>query len=604
MKLNFSLRTRNRLDHPGANDLRTNDPQSDAPRADASQAEAKFLAMTTRTLNPQWELYKALLSLSLSEPVYEKAAGRLSPIRELIRENDPEFVAKLAVWLGEQINFRKLAFILSVELIVLHGKEALHGKHGNKDWTSQLIGRVIQQPEDIPAWLGSWFDYSARVNGKGTRIALGRPDRQVRQVRKGLAVVLNRMNEYRFVRYDRDTQLKLKYALSLVRPKAKDKVQRVLFAKILADKFPVRSSWALELDALQHQYYDSAAVKQLALREKWKELISSFKMGYPALLANIQPVLTAGVSGKALKLVAEYLGNAAAIARSRQMPFSLLETYRELKAPHHCSHSGHYSHGGHDGQGSHGGSQMLMDALEQAVVHSAENLDGFEADTRVLVAMDVSHSMRHPLHGPGASQGPAISPGSPASQNPAGSHNPATSQGSTTPRLAIQRFDVGPLLAMLLQRRCRQVTTGILGNTWKTIDLRPGQVLAGVDQFHSREGEAGYATNGHLVIRDLLKRELIADKVIIFTDCQLWNSRPFNQTAGTDIRRLWRQYGQINPHSKLYLFDLAGNGPARLDIPEENVYLVSGWSDRIFEVLKAMENGDEVIGKIGNTACA
>lgn len=547
MKLNFSLRTRNRLAVPGANDPRTNAPRADTTQSDAPQSDAHYLAMTARTRNVKWELYKTLLSLSLSE---RDVAG-LSTVHTLIRENDPEFVAKLAVRLSEQINFRKLSFLLSVELIALHGKKTLHG---NKEWVSQLIGRVIQQPEHISAWLESWFEYSAPVNAKDRRFARGRPDRQLR---KGLAVVLNRINEYRFARYDRDTRQKLQYALSLVRPKAKDKVQRVLFDKILADKFPVRSTWTLELETLQNQYYDSAAVKQLALREKWKELISSFRMGYPALLANIQPILTAGVSGKALKLVAEYLGNAAAVARSRQLPFRLLETYRELKALHQGSHNGHGAHGSHSGPG---GSQMLMDALEQAVLHSAGNLDGFEKDTRVLIAMDVSHSMRHPLYAPA-------------------SHP------------AIQRFDIGPLLSMLLQRKCRQVTTGILGNTWKTIDLPPGQVLAGVDQFRGREGEAGYATNSHLVIRDLLNRELIMDKVIIFTDCQLWNSRPFNQTMGTDIRRLWRQYGQINPHSRLYLFDLAGNGPARLDIPEENVYLISGWSDRIFEVLKAAENG-------------
>jgi hypothetical protein len=67
----------------------------------------------------------------------------------------------------------------------------------------------------------------------------------------------------------------------------------------------------------------------------------------------------------------------------------------------------------------------------------------------------------------------------------------------------------------------------------------------------------GYSTNAHLVIEDLLKREYQADKVMIFTDTQLWNSQNRNINS---IQTTWQKYKSKYPKAKLYLFDLAGYG--------------------------------------------
>ena len=46
---------------------------------------------------------------------------------------------------------------------------------------------------------------------------------------------------------------------------------------------------------------------------------------------NLRPMLCAGVSGKVLKLAADYLGNAAAVTRSGTNPLRMLEVYRALQ---------------------------------------------------------------------------------------------------------------------------------------------------------------------------------------------------------------------------------------------------------------------------------
>ena len=137
----------------------------------------------------------------------------------------------------------------------------------------------------------------------------------------------------------------------------------------------------------------------------------------------------------------------------------------------------------------------------------------------------------------------------------------------------------------------------MFGDKWKVINVPKKNILANVDEFHRREGEVGYSTNGYLVIKDLLARSKAVDKIMMFTDCQLWNS---NNTSET-IAGLWKQYKRIAPNAKLYLFDLAGYVNTPLNVLREDVFLIAGWSDKIFDVLNAIEKGSnavEIINKI------
>jgi len=87
------------------------------------------------------------------------------------------------------------------------------------------------------------------------------------------------------------------------------------------------------------------------------------------------------------------------------------------------------------------------------------------------------------------------------------------------------------------------------------------------------------------------------DKVMLFTDCQLWNSN--NNT--NHIQEQWVYYKKhVAPNAKLYLFDLAGYGQAPLQLLQNDVYLIAGWSDKVFDVLAAIENGNSALSIINN----
>jgi len=99
-------------------------------------------------------------------------------------------------------------------------------------------------------------------------------------------------------------------------------------------------------------------------------------------------------------------------------------------------------------------------------------------------------------------------------------------------------------------------------------------------------------------LQDLIDRKQVVDKVMMFTDCQLWNSNIVDQVTQRSINALWKQYKTIAPGAKLYLFDLAGYGNTPIDVKNDDVYLIAGWSDKIFDVLAALEEGQHALAEI------
>ncbi|MDO7875789.1 TROVE domain-containing protein [Hymenobacter sp. ASUV-10] len=479
-------------------------------------------------LTPQLELYAAVATASLNDQYYEKADTRLLRLRELIAKNNPQFVAQLAVYAREQLHLRSVPLVLAVELARIHNGDSL---------VARLMGRVVQRADEITEILA----YYAQANARSGRKTLGRLSKQVQ---RGLAEAFNRFDGYQLAKYDRDGAVRLRDALFLVHPTAKDAAQQALFDQLVRGELPTPYTWETELSAQGQVAYATPQERETAFRQKWEELIGSGKLGYMALLRNLRNILEAKVSAEAMTLVCATLASQPAVARSKQLPFRFLAAYREVKTVQ----SGHVA--------------AVLTALEDAIAHSAANLRGFGADTRVVVACDVSGSMQQPIS----------------------AHS------------KVLLYDVGLVLGMLLQSRCQQVITGMFGDRWKQVALPRGPVLRNVDEFYRREGEVGYSTNGYLVIRDLRQRREVVDKVMIFTDAQLWNSTG----DGGTIAREWAEYRRtVASQARLYLFDLAGHGATPLEVrPENGVALIAGWSDKVFDVLNAVENGGSALSEI------
>ena len=477
-------------------------------------------------LTPEFELYSAVVTTTLSATFYESDQTRLKRITDLIARCNPEFVAKLAIYARTEMNLRTIPLVLVVELAK---------KTSGNSLIKKTVSKVVNRADEI-AELLAYYQFANKRNGSKKLNKLSK------QIQKGLGEAFNKFDEYQFAKYNRNTEVKLKDALFLVHPSPKDEAQQELFNKIASDSLATPYTWETELSQLGKASYYSIREKQKAVTIKWEELIESKKVGYMALLRNLRNILNAKVSAKHMELVCSYLCNENAVANSKQMPFRFLAAYRELK-----DIDSEYT-------------SAILDALEEATMISTQNIKGFNFSTSVVVACDVSGSMHKAI----------------------------------SPKSKILLYDIGLMLGMLLQSRCKNVTSGMFGDTWKVINMPKRSILSNVNEYYRRSNEVGFSTNGHKVIKSLLNKRKVVDKVMLFTDMQLWNSH-YNIES---IANVWKRYKRIAPDAKLYLFDLAGHGNTPISAQKQDVYLIAGWSNKVFDMLHAMDSSKSVIAEI------
>lgn len=492
-------------------------------RIKAEKATVNHEGALAYRLTPEMELYAAIATTFMGDISYESADSRLQRVRSLLPRVSPVFIAKLAVYARSEMNLRTAPLILATELARLHKGDNL---------VSKTVEKIIQRPDEIMEMLAC---YQAINERKGVK----KLNSLSKQLQKGLAASFNHFDEYQFAKYNRSAEVKLKDALFLVHPKAATESQQLLFNKIVNDELATPYTWETELSELGKQKFESKEQKQLAVKAKWEELVDSGKLGYMALLRNLRNMLEAGVGKQHIEKIAAVLADEQAVLKSRQLPFRFLSAYRELKSV------------------QNGYTGYIMEALERAIIASVENLQGFDADTRVVIACDVSGSM----------------------------------QTAVSAKSSVLLYDIGLLMGMLLQSKCKHVLSGMFGDTWKTVSLPRKPVLSNVDAFYKREGEVGYSTNGFLVIQNLIAKKYIADKVVFFTDVQMWSSVSANNAAVDTVAWQWKQYKKMAPGAKLYLFDLAGHGTSPVQMVGDDVCLIAGWSDKVFAMMDAMDKG-------------
>jgi len=584
-------------------------------------------------MTPEWELYTTVVTtMGVEDKFYESGEDRVRRIADLVRKVKPEFVVQLAVYTREQMHLRSVPLLLLVELTQCHHGDSL---------VSRAVCRTIQRADEITELLMCYQWRTGKTDLSGLSC----------QLRKGLAEAFNKFDEYQFAKYDRkDRKVTLRDALILVHPKPKDDQQANIFRKIKSDTLETPVTWETELSAVGQHHFDSEEEKDNAKREVWKKLVRSRRLGYMATLRNLRNMMKLGMDKETMQMVCDFIANPEAVRKSKQLPFRFLSAFLELqkknedlsnqisyvgqkvekmrqgyfrtmvrvvkrfyvesancifnltKIPksfefrpgmNHCSfwtkkvkHFDHLSEKQLKLLKSeerrllelkqreeenkrlemalkNGAVVPLLKSLEAAASHTAENIPGFEENTRVLLACDVSGSMC-----------------SPVSKNS-----------------SVMCYHIGLLFSMLMKQRCKNVVTGMFGDVWKTFDMPSDSILQNTVDMLSHKGEVGYSTNGHKVIEWLIKEHREMDKVMLFTDCILWSSE--GSSHNDPLAKNWDRYKrEVAPHARLYIFDLAGYGQSPISMKRDDVFFIAGWSDKVFDILAAVERGKIAIDEI------
>ncbi len=399
-----------------------------------------------------------------------------------------------------------------------------------------LVSHTVKRVVNRPDELTEIAAYYTLVNKrKGTK-KLGKLSKQIQ---KGLAQAFTKFDAYQLQKYNRKNAIKLRDVLFLSHAKPGNNLQELTYAELISDTLPTPETWEVELSTATTDKKTS-----------WEKMIDGNKMGYMATLRNLRNILEAGVSPVHIQKVIEHLTNKEAVLKSKLFPFRFYAAARELESVSNLF------------------TPLVLSALDTAMQYAASNIKGFHPNDRIHISVDTSGSMSVPM--------------------------------SKMSSMKLQ--DTGLIMAMLLQEVSPLVEVSIFGDTLKRVNLTKGNILGNTDKLSKYSDMVGSSTNGYLIPRDLIDRKVVMDRVVVFTDCQLYRSSQYGAWGSPrpeSFEALWKRYRkEVAPEAKLYIFDLAGYGNTPVSVNSDGVYLISGWSEKAFDMIDAYENGSSAIKRI------
>lgn len=180
------------------------------------------------------------------------------------------------------------------------------------------------------------------------------------------------------------------------------------------------------------------------------------------------------------------------------------------------------------------GSRNVIIALSKAAEISLSNVPNFSGNT--LIAVDISGSMNGRVR------------------------------------------DIAAMFAAVMYKAMNSELI-VFNNSAKYVTLNPlDSVLSLAKQIPGTSG----GTNFNAIF-DSCKTKV--SRVIILSDMQAWMTGEYNSNVPTASLNAYKSRTGADPF--IYSFDLAGNGS--LQFPERNIYCLAGFSEKVFDIMKLLE---------------
>lgn len=421
--------------------------------------------------------------------------------------------------------------------------------------TADIIEAICERPDDMKEILAYY------TNKYGDK-------KLPNSIKKGLGKAFGKFNEYQLAKYNKKGKVWLRDILRIAHPNPQNKAQAELWGRVAKDELKPAETWENKISS------------KGSTTENWAELVQSGKMGYMALLRNLRNLLKKDVPMEVIDQACAILSNPEKVKKSKQLPFRFFSAYKSLKQQVEREDTG-YSVQISNREGevisstiNHCKAEKVFDALEEAARLSSGNLP--KMDGTSVVACDVSGSMHHLV----------------------------------SEKSSVQNFDIGLVMGSMVNGFSDKGITGIFGNHWKEIELDQSKPLTSTWEMHRRGNEVGLSTNGYEVIKSLLESRRKVDRILFFTDCQMYgndfeeckndNNNWYHQEdercheTGRSFGDFIRQYREeINKDLKLYFFDLSGQGSCLVPEQDPQTMIVGGWSEKLFDVIPTFEGGEE-----------
>lgn len=487
------------------------------------------------------ELYLTACSALLNEQVYEAEDAKKNRIRKLIKEVGPAFTLKLAAYVRQEMKLRSLPIMLLAEASVLFTEAKNEAKPMVREYTPRILQRADEPAEVIAYWNTSLAkDVKKKdVKKKDVKDLKTNKNKIVKTkppkaLQRGISDALNNFNAYQLAKNNGSNK-----SISL-----RD-VLRVIH--------PVPKN------AEQSEIYKMIMEDRLPTPETWETYISANgstkdtweyiagSMPFFALLRNLRNFEEKGADN-AIKIAIAAFNNKEHVQKSKLLPFRFLTAEREVS------------------------SRSLKDALRVAMNLAVDNIPKWGGRTAIF--NDNSGSM---------------------------SSARVSSMGSSSKTLAHRSRQqltakevAGLMSAIALHLSEEEYLVGAFGDRYSDVKVsKLDSILTNAEKISNKD--VGHSTDAYLAIEHLRKNKILVDRIFIFSDMQCYDSYRNNQSLAGQFA-LYKN--EINKNVMLYSVDLAGHGTSQFLEKDPNVMLLSGFSEKIFSLVRALENKGTIIDEI------
>lgn len=497
-------------------------------------------------LDPLTELYLRAASTLVGEPKFYTDAKTSDS--DLL--NSIHAVAKIdsEFILQLAVYCREKLYLRSVPLMLIAEFANDPDCVGKVENARKYVERIIQRADELTELIAYQLARNKISPRDKTKLPM--------LIRFGVKNAFPKFDKYQIGKYNKDdVAVKMRDAMFLTHPEPESEEQVDIYAKLASKTLESPETWEVMRstglmtwhDVIRNVFYKNNRVNN-----------------YMAILRNLRNCLQSpDVTKEDVLLLCRMISDQNAVRYSKQLPFRFFSAYKEL-------------HKAGDNSFTAVGNMYvndIMDAIETAVGYSVDNFPKLSG-TSTVIACDVSGSM----------------------------------ECSISKNSSVERYDIGIVLGMIANRFCGHTITGMFGGYWKVVTMaRTNGILRNALEMHDREGEVGYSTNGYKVIEYLLENDIKVDRIMIFTDCQMWDSEGpryslfGGRSDGASFAERFYQYQRRYPDVKLYCFDLSGYGNIMIPEKTKNVCLIGGWSDRVFDFIdnfEKLQGSNTVINEI------
>lgn len=239
-------------------------------------------------------LRRAVLANLLWENIaYMDGESITNEIKRLIPLCEPMDVANLTIEARTMQKLRHTPLFLAVEMCKYDA---------TRPYVKEVLPKIITRADMLTDFMALyWADGKCPI---------------CNAAKKGLAEAFHNFNEYKFAKYDRDAEIKLRDVMFMVRPKPSTPLEEALYKKIADRTLETPETWEVLL---------SKAHTPEEKCEVWTKLIEEGKIGGKAMLMNIRNMQNVNVPRP---IIAKGLGE---LNGSMLLPLDFLKAMRESK---------------------------------------------------------------------------------------------------------------------------------------------------------------------------------------------------------------------------------------------------------------------------------